>query len=333
MNSRAYSKNLLMLVPVMALIIFSMTIMPAFAASPNTSDNAAVPPTSGSLGAPPVFGGEGASITATTAPYVAAYHDTSPHFGVKKVKVTCNFSGTDRTKIQSDNYLTCIESLQSPTNVAGLDYGYQAYVTLKQTGSIIVGADVWKACETLPNSCDPDGTVTNVSTKQLAISATTSDDITIFIEWNSAGTIATWYYQVGSGSKTSYHTFTKPSEDYAQFNTGKYQVLLDRYAYYFQAGIASKYNIGQSGWYVYVKNPSYSTTVGGSYISYYTPARSIEGDRSWWDRDFKWGGAAYTGVNADYYCKTSPPPISAGQVKFYYNSATLGSDVILWGLC
>jgi hypothetical protein len=317
------NKNAMMAIPTIAMLLLTLMIIPqyiapAFAAKPQPQ----------SFGITPVV--EGESTIAATQPYVAAYHNVSPHFAIKKAKVTCNFAGTDRTKIQPDNFLSCAASLQSPTTVSGLDYGYQAYVTLRQTGSIIVGADVWRACETIPNACDPDGSVSKVSSKTVSISATPSDDVTVFMEWNSAGTSVTFYYQINSGSKTSFHTFTKPSEEHPNFNTGWFTVVPGRTALYFQAGMGSAYNIGQGGWFVWVKNPAYSTTVGGSYNTYYSPGVSVEGDLSFWDRDFKWGGAQYTGVDADYACEGTT---SAGRAVFFYNGLTLGTNVRLWGVC
>lgn len=316
-------RNVIVSIPTIAmllltLVIIPLTIAPALAAIPEPQSFGIAPAVEGEVG-----------IAATTQPYVAAYHNVSPHFAIKKAKVTCNFAGTDRTQIQADNFLSCVASLQSPTTVGGLDYGYQAYVTLKQTGSLIVGADVYRACETIPNSCDPDGTVSRVSTKTVSISATPSDDVTVFMEWNSAGTVVNFYYQINAGTKTFYHSFTKPTEEHPNFNTGWHTVVPGRTALYFQAGMGSAYNIGHGGWNVWVKNPAYSTTVDGSYNTYYSPAVSV-GDLSFWDRDFKWGGAQYTGVDANYACEGTTSP---GRAVFFYNGLTLGTNVRLWGVC
>ncbi|HXG06765.1 MAG TPA: hypothetical protein VNI77_05495 [Nitrososphaera sp.] len=184
------------------------------------------------------------------------------------------------------------------------DWGYQAYVTLKRDGSVTVGAAVYESCEkdqlvewTLYWRV-PAGSFQTKYTTSTTISATKESNVTVFMEWNSAGTVVTWYYQVNSGTKTSFGSFTKESQVNPYFNTGYYNLGLAT-AKYFQGGVGSAYNIGQSGWYAWVKNPAYATTVGGSYNSYFSPARTVEGDQAWMDASFKWGGAAYTGVWAD----------------------------------
>lgn len=320
-----------------ALLIASVTFLPAFAIDSETIQSEKVIRVNESFAPTPVLTENGTmALAATTQPYVAAYHDIAPHFGIKKAKTTCNFSGTDRTKIQTDNYLTCVESLQNPTGTDHEDWGYQAYVTLQRTGNLIVGADVWIGCENLfPfQSCNgtPAGTIVHkYSNAQFITANPTLDDVTVFMEWNSAGTIVSWYYQVGTGTKTLFGSFTKTTTQNPYLNTGTNNLGLIT-AKYFQAGVGSAYNIGQSGWFVNVKNPAYSTSVSGSYISFYTPAKSVEGDQAHWDASFKWGGSVYSGVNADYNCKPTPVTPS-GQVKFKYTGITLGNDVKLWGVC
>ncbi|MGI0066355.1 MAG: hypothetical protein ACREA5_00730 [Nitrosotalea sp.] len=304
-------------------MIMLPTITPIFAITPDVTQSYAPKPVmldkTGKL----------MPLSGSSAPYVAAYHDTSPHFGIYSAKVTCNFSGTDRSKIQSDNYLTCVGSLQNPTSTSREDWGYQAYVTLKQTGNLIVGADVWKGCENIFPSTPCNGTtagsVDHKYSNSQFITANPSDDITVFMEMANTGTVS-WYYQVNSGSKTLFGTWSKATEQNTYFNTGTYLV-----ARYFQAGVGSAYNIGQSGWYANVKNPAYATSYGGAYNSYYSPAKSTDGTHSYWDGSFAWGGAVYTGVNADYNCKSGTT--SAGQAKFQYTGTTLSDGTKLWGVC
>jgi hypothetical protein len=317
-----------------------MIIVPASAAKADPSNSNHKQ--SISYGIPPVSVDE-SSIAAGT-PYVAAYHHVEPHFGVKKVKVTCNFAGTDLTKIQSDNYISCAESLQVPTSTNREDWGLQAYVTLKRDGSITVGGDAYLSCEKLlpsDTACHgvTPGTFQNKYTvsKVLSSSVATKDtDVTVFMEWSTTSSGAykiTWYYTAGSVSHSSYGSYIVPSQVHQSFNTGVYNAYGIVQTKYFQAGVGSKYNIGQSGWSVTIKNPAYATTLTGSYNSYYSPARSIEGDQAWMDASFKWGGAAYTGVwGYDYDC-FDPPNNVNGKIRFAYSGATFGSGKFLWGQC
>lgn len=329
-----FGSRVVLAAPAIALLLLAMIVGPAFAAKtdPGNSNHKA----SESYGIPPVA--VGGTAIAAGSPYVAAYHHTSPHFAVKSVKVTCNFSGTDLTKIQSDNYISCAESVQAPTNTNREDWGLQAYVTLKRDGSITVGGDAYLSCEKLiptdgPCHGVPAGTFQNKYTTSRVITATKDSSVTVYMEWNGVSPYTiTWWYKVGTGSKTSYGSYATPSQLLHTFNTGVYNAYGIVLAKYFQAGVGSKYNIGQSGWTVKITNPAYATTVGGAYNSYYTPARSIEGNEAWMDASFKWGGAAYTGVwGQNYYCFNNSNP--QGQIVFTYNGATFGSGVMLWGQC
>lgn len=290
-----HAKKLYIKIVLSTILVFSSGIVPvlgtdSFAQEQGNGDDKKAPR---DLGIRPVFdNGEVQPLSSDPSsgqPWVAAYHDPVPdHFAAYKTKITCNFGGTDRTKIQADNFLACAQSLQSPTSVTGLDYGVQASVTLQRTGDMIVSADVWRACESQPGvGCSPSGSITKVSSQTATISATLSSDIMLFMEWSSTGSTLTWYYQINSGSKTQYHTWTKPtSEAHPRFNTGVCfiswpdcsEFFILRTARYFQAGVGSDYPIGQSGWFVTIKNPAFATSATGSYNPFFSPARVIHGD-------------------------------------------------------
>ncbi len=134
-------------------------------------------------------------------------------------------------------------------------------------------------------SCNgtPAGTIEHkYSNAQFVTSNPTSDDVTVYAEWNSAGIAVNWHYQVGSGTKTLYASFSKTATEASSFHSGTNNLGLIT-AKYFQAGVSSSYSIGQSGWFVNVKNPAYATSPSGSYISFYSPAKSVEGEQSHWD--------------------------------------------------
>lgn len=278
------------------------------------------------------------------APYLAFYDD-EPHGAIYAAKITCNFSGTNRTLIQSDNYLTCGESLQNPTHTNDEDWGYTAYATLTQTGNITVGGDVWKACEKFwpkPIAQPCDGTDPGVFEHKFTFSTPTNaqvgDDITLFMEWNVTGTTigntTNWYYQINNEpTKHPVASLVRVSQQISDFNKGTYYSLTSGLvrALYFQAGIGSAYNIGHGGWSVLIKNPAYVDQKGGLYNTFFTPARSVQGDASFWDGTFKWGGEPYTGVSIESFCHGGTGP--EGEVTFEYTGSDTVTGTRLWGGC
>lgn len=297
------------------------------------------------------------AVTGSTQPYVAIYNDIPPsHHWIQRAKVTCNFAGTTLGAIPSNNYISCSESLQSPTKkegsiTSGLDYAYQASVALYNSGQLWFSVAGYKGCEShfgwFSSPC-VDGTAAGTwvnlftPTSFLISGATLNDNITLFIEWNSdTGTAVNFRYAKNNESPITKYTYNPDmSIDNAAMNTGicwlKFLVAgcqpdafgVARTAYFFQAGVGSLSPIGTGGWYVTIYNPSYSNKTSDPYVPFYKPAKIVQGDNSFWDSDFLWGGSQYSGVNADY--NLNNPSYPKGKIRFSVTGLTIPTNTAVW---
>src|SRR5690348_10265104 len=88
---------------IIASIVIGLMMLSSIAVLPNvTAQQNTVSSSQQSYGIKPVLMNQNGTLAPlSTQPYVAAFHDVSPHFGVYSAKFTCNFSGTDRNQIQS----------------------------------------------------------------------------------------------------------------------------------------------------------------------------------------------------------------------------------------
>lgn len=99
-----------------------------------------------------------------------------------------------------------------------------------------------------------------------SISATTSDNIQLYLEFTQGGCTVLWVYKINGGSANVFGEYTPPSDSQCTFQVGTYTGPNGHTAKYFQFGIDSDYNIGHSGWYVDVDNPEYATAWGNPYV-------------------------------------------------------------------
>jgi hypothetical protein len=99
---------------------------------------------------------------------------------------------------------------------------------------------------------------------------------------------------------------------------------LGHYVYYFQFGVISSESIANDHWSADVKDPRLLRTTGWDPVDI---AWSTQGDLSYLDSDWMWGGAPYTGVSAQYYQNQLQNPY---ELIFNYSGRTLTPGTILW---
>jgi hypothetical protein len=97
-----------------------------------------------------------------------------------------------------------------------------------------------------------------------------------------------------------------------------------RYINYFQFGIISNQPITDSHWEVDVKNPSLLRKTGWVLVD---KAWSLQGDHSYLDHDLMWGGAAYNGVDIQYY---QHPLQNPDELVFSYSGIASTAGRVLW---
>jgi hypothetical protein len=99
---------------------------------------------------------------------------------------------------------------------------------------------------------------------------------------------------------------------------------LGHYVYYFQFGVVSNKIIASDHWSGDLKDPMIQRSTGWNYVDI---AWSTQGDISYLDSDWMWGGAPYQGVSAQYYRTPLEDPY---EVIFFYNGQVLPLGTVFW---
>jgi hypothetical protein len=96
------------------------------------------------------------------------------------------------------------------------------------------------------------------------------------------------------------------------------------YVQYFQFGVASSERIADPHGSVDLKNPMLLTDTQWKLVN---NAWSTQGDISYLDGSWVWGGMPYLGVSAQYYQNPLENPY---EIIFFYNDQTVPSGTVLW---
>lgn len=263
----------------LAMILLAPPITPA-----NVIDNSPARPIPQPL--PPAYPVNATGITAAPTPYVVGYM-TGSNFAVTSVKVSVSFTGTDSSVIQSNNRLMAGIFETVFTSTAGLDVGYRGVAVLTNSGSIYLIAQVDEYCEGLLGSGCGGVSETNKYTNFAWPTMSVSDTIIMYMSFDDS-THAHWYYSVNGGPWTQFGEYTVPSYSQHSFQVGTVTRCLPtcRTAKYFQFSIWSDYNIGLSGWHVYLTNQQYYS---GTW-TLVSQAGAVQGSNAWLDYMCRWEG-------------------------------------------
>jgi hypothetical protein len=99
---------------------------------------------------------------------------------------------------------------------------------------------------------------------------------------------------------------------------------MSRYVNYFQFGITSSSLMANNHWAALLQEPRTLTSGNWSLVD---TAWSVQGDRSYIDQDWKWGGEPYIDVAAQYEMNSGQ---SSDRVLFFHNDQTLSTGTVLW---
>jgi hypothetical protein len=242
------------------------------------------------------------------------------YFGTKGVSVAMDFSGSDPSAIQADNFLAVGIGVQSPNCcVDGLDYGYRIDAYLFHDGREMVVASAWQTCD-VNIACGgrPWRNQMLHVTHEITRPAT---KLWLAMKWNDR--IVSWYYGRSQIDLESFAAFHAPDLENPYFNVGELKGIVGNRptgsAYFFQFGIISKYSIGHGGWRVTLDSPSYLSNNTWTAVLH---AESIQGWVSYWKVLWRWG------TSYDQVGFLSNP--EAPSVTFYYSASTLESLQQLW---
>ena len=264
-------------------------------------------------------------------PYIAGYMTTDHldgnpgHGDAKALRLTVSFTGTNKSVIQTDNWLMAGITSQGPDSVYGgviaIDWGYVFSLVLDGVHSDpYVHAEVWQCHEwTFPHA-----TAKCVSSWNGFISGLTIDsEVTLTMEW---GEYTLDYYAKVGGTTHHVYSYTPNATASHYFMTGTVERRnfagwpIGGTVKYFEFHAWSKYNIGRVGWHSYLSYPKF-ITLGESSWTHVSFAYSTDGRYAYLDNSARWGGAWYESVIASYYDK---------HVHFYPASGTIIKDTLLW---
>ncbi len=260
---------------------------------------------------------------------------------VNAVQVTASLRGTTASDLQSNNTLFAgMWATGFSSSVDYRDYGFQAYMKLEGSGTKVLAAEVDRICEGVPPlsgaSCGHNNSwVDHLFVSQPTASFSSTDNVTLEMKWS--GSTVNWYYQINGGTNSSYasynmNTFASDANHYFVVGTicchpAGGSITYRHIAKYFEFGIGSARNIGNTGWKAGIYNPRYNNGSGWTSIA---QATSVMGSNAYLDFAVRWGGGDYTGVSV-CYADNSSCSLPSDDITFSSSTTTLSDGTRLWG--
>jgi hypothetical protein len=267
-------------------------------------------------------------------PYVAGFQvvadDLSVLGNVNATAVTVSFPASEPEYFPSGRWLGGGMFVQGQDRVfRNVDYGFYMMLVLDASGRLFVDLGLHQTEEaTLPIQMATSSLVYAYTWQITGVDVSTP--VTLLQSWDSNGFVD---YSISvSGNIEKLVTVNVTGMPNCQnmiraFYAGN--VVVDpfpfsRYVNYFQFGVMSNHAIADARWHVELEEPRMLTQTGWTLVN---KAWSLEGDHSYLDHDLMWGGATYTGVDAQYYQHPLQDPY---QMIFYYDGHTLTPGRVLW---
>lgn len=273
------------------------------------------------------------------APVYAGGFMTLSFVRTTAVSVTVDFTGTNPSVIQDDNFLSAGMGVHSPhCCVDGIDFGYRFDAYLFHDGSEVLVASVWEVCDTIM-ACGGHSWQNLLFLAEKSINATTTSSLHLVLQWMNKTVY--WTYGVGQAPLQNFTFYNPPGQENAYFNAGvlgdipaspapptPFHYGLPTYfvstistgILFFQYGIMSRYPIGHGGWSVAFTCPAYLDNGNWTCV---THSESVQGDQSYWKAVWRWGEPY---ANVMVVANGSSPSLT-----FTYNpSSTLENFEQLW---
>lgn len=268
-------------------------------------------------------------------PYVAGYHvntvDLYTREVVKSTAITVGFPSTGTSDFPVGSWLGAGMFVQAQDHVIiNVDYGFYTMLVLDASGSLFPDVGLHQTRESSAPLQMPTSDLRYSYTWRVS-GISPSDEVTLVAGWDSEGYVH--YSLAASGTNvtvSSVNVAALPNcnsiirQFYAGDATNGNAFPLGHYVYYFQFGVVSSEVIASGHWSADLKNPRILRKTGWSLIE---NAWSIQGDISYIDSDWLWGGLPYSGVSAKYY---QNPLVNQYEVIFSYNGQTLPLGTVLW---
>lgn len=267
-------------------------------------------------------------------PYVAGFHviadDLSLRETVNATAVTISFPSTEPEFLPSGCWLGGGMFVQAQDHVfRNVDYGFYMMLVLDASGKLFIDLGLHQTEEaTLPIQTSTSSLVYSYTWQIVGIDRSTP--LTLLQSWNN-NSFVDYSISVSGHEETliAVNVIGMPNcqNMIPRFYAGN--VIIDpfpysRYINYFQFGIISSQAITDTHWQVDVKEPEMLRQTGWTLVD---KAWSLQGDHSYLDHDLMWGGAAYAGVDVQYY---EHPLQDPHEIIFYYSGHTLTPGRVLW---
>lgn len=268
-------------------------------------------------------------------PYVAGYHVETPDLytreRVQATAVTVSFPTTQPNFFPSDSWLGAGMFIQAQdSKYINVDYGFYTLLVLDSSGKIFMDLGFHQTRESTAPIQMATSELLYAYTWQIS-GMDPSTPATFLASWDSDGFV---HYSLSTSQTTVQITsinvtsFPNCENIIRKFYAGNVIAGMGfpfgHYAFYFQFGVISSRIIADDHWTADLKEPRILRNSGWSLVE---TAWSTQGDISYLDYDWKWGGVPYEGVSAKYLNQQLENP---HEVMFFYNGETLPRGTILW---
>lgn len=268
-------------------------------------------------------------------PYVAGYHVNTVDLFTREVvsatAITVSFPSADTSGFPAGSWLGAGMFVQAQDHVIiNVDYGFYTMLVLDASGSLFLDIGFHQTRESTAPLGMPTSDLLYSYTWHVSGVAPT-DEITLAASWDSEGFVH--YLLTAHGTNVtvfSVNVAALPNceniirQFYAGDATNGNAFPVGHYVYYFQFGVVSSQVIASGGWSADLKNPRMLRKTGWSLVE---NAWSIQGDISYIDSDWLWGGLPYRGVSAKYH---QNPLANPYEVIFSHSGQTLPTGTVLW---
>lgn len=266
-------------------------------------------------------------------PYVAGFHVNMEDFSVYEVvdatAITVSFQSVETGDFPGQAWLGAGMFVQAQdSRFLHVDYGFYMMLVRDDSGNLFVDLGLHQTREfSLPIQMPP-SEVVYANTWQL-LTSDPSISVNLLARWDKKGSV---HYSVSTDqiniTLMSIAVLDLPNcqNIIHKFYAGNVIVNpfpLSRYVNYFQFGVVGSETVADTHWVVSLRNPRMLRKNGWVTVD---KAWTLQGDKSYLDSDWMWGGKPYYGVDA----QASYDPSEGFAVLFSYTGYTLKPGTVLW---
>jgi len=268
-------------------------------------------------------------------PYVAGYHvGTSDLYTIERVNstaITVSFPSTDPTYFPHDSWLGAGMFVQAQdTKLKHVDYAFYTMLVLDSQARLFLDVGLHQTRESsAPLQMASEELLYGYTWQISGIDSATP--VTLLASWNSTGFVQYELSALGTNvtvASVDVAGSPKAASIIRRFYTGNYIAgqgfPFGHFVYYFQFGVVSSVILANNHWSARLKEP---WIMNFSKWQRVETAWSTQGDVSYLDWDWTWGGAPYHGVSAQYHKNPLQNPY---ETVFSYTGRTLPPGTILW---